>query len=500
MRKKMMILFLAAALASGYTGQAEAVEFKGSGEWLLGVGGVESTLVKDHNGGRDVFEAQQRFRLQLEAVVSESLSGTLRLQIGDITWGRADEGGALGADGTIVKVRDAYIDWTVPNTELKLRMGLQNVILPNAAGGSSVLDEQAAAVVASWRFSETVGLTAFWVRPFNDNYVGYSGVERGGSAQAAGMFDNADYVGLSVPVRLEGVELTPWLMVGGVGRNAVNAVTADGEALASPLPYYALPMPLAAGNVQDGSFMMRRSYATQFYAGLPLILTALEPWNVELDLNYGYAEGWGRYSVTDRLGVTRRADSARQGWLAKALVEYKMDWGTPGLLAWYASGDDGDVKNGSERMPAIAPSANFTSFMQDGPNGWSLNGGYDLMLTYAGTWGLGVQVQDLSFIEGLQHTVRAVYWGGTNDAAMIRQTSSPQAWRQDGGLYLTTLDHLWEFNVDSRIQIYENLEAIVELGYIVNGMDRSAWRKHSAEVSLPNADAWKAALLVKYSF
>lgn len=489
---------LAAGLVLG--NNAEAVEFKAQGEWFFGFGGVESTLTKDRNAGKDVFDARQRLRLQMDAVASESLSGTLLLQIGDISWGKADDGGALGTDGTIVRVRDAYIDWLVPQTSLRLRMGLQGVALPNAAGGSSVLDEQTAGITASWRFNDNVALTALWVRPFNDNYSGYSGSQRSTRADAANMLDNADYVGLTLPLTFEGVEVTPWAMMGFVGRNAINATTVDGEDVAGPIPFHNMPLAFTSGAVEDGSMRLNRAYATQFYAGIPLIITALDPLKVELDINYGYSSGFGKFSVTDRQGETRRADTLRQGWLAKALVEYKLDWGTPGLLGWYASGDDSNVKNGSERMPSIAPSSNFTSFMQDGADGWSLDGGYDLMLSYAGTWGMGVQLSDITFMEGLSHTLRAVYWGGTNSPSMIRQTTNPQAWKQDDGMYLTTLDHLVEFNLDTKISIYENLEAVVELGYIINGMDRSAWRKHSDEKSYQNADAWKAGLIIKYTF
>ena len=60
-------------------------------------------------------------RLQLDAMASESLSGTVYFEIGDTMWGQASSGGALGADKTIVELRNAYIDWTVPNTDLKLR-------------------------------------------------------------------------------------------------------------------------------------------------------------------------------------------------------------------------------------------------------------------------------------------------------------------------------------------------------------------------------------------
>lgn len=477
---------------------AQAVDYNIQGEWLWGFGGVESSLVKNNNGNKDVFDARQRLRLQLEAIVSENLSGTVRFEIGDIAWGKAADGGALGADGTIVGVKDAYLDWTVPQTALRFRMGLQTVVLPNVAGGSPILDDEVAGIVASYKFSDAVGLTAFWLRPFNDNYTGDNLPSTSASAQNGGgpqnFLDNVDYVGLSLPLTFEGVELTPWFMVGFAGRNSM--LDEDG-----PNIYQNMPISYSRGNVAEYSLRDKnRAYGSQWYAGLPIAIKAFDPLSMEVDINYGYSEGFGKYSVEDRMGDSRRASSQRQGWLVKALVEYQMDWGVPGLLGWYATGDDSSVKNGSERMPAVSPSANFTSFMQDGPLGWSVDGGYDKMLTFDGTWGLGLQIRDLTFVEDLSHTLRVVYWGGTNSPSMIKQTSSPQAWNNEDGLYLTTKDYLVEVNIDSTYKIYENLEAIVELGYIFNGMDRDAWRKHAADKSYQNADAWKAALIMKYEF
>lgn len=46
-------------------------------------------------------------------------------------------------------------------------MGIQGVELPNKAGGSAVMSTDAAGVTVSYKFNETVGLTALWVRPFN---------------------------------------------------------------------------------------------------------------------------------------------------------------------------------------------------------------------------------------------------------------------------------------------------------------------------------------------
>ena len=46
-------------------------------------------------------------------------------------------------------------------------------------------------------------------------------------------------------------------------------------------------------------------------------------------------------------------DVKRAGWFASILAEYKMDYFTPGIMFWYASGDDKSMYNGSERMPVI---------------------------------------------------------------------------------------------------------------------------------------------------
>ena len=176
--KKILTLMLAAGMLLGAASGAKAIDFKASGEWLVGFGLGDGSLIKDVDNKKrhheDTFNAGQRVRLQLDAVASESLSGTVFFEIGDQMWGsNAEEsGGALGADGKVVKVKNAYIDWMVPNTDLKLRMGLQAVAMPNVAGGSAIMDGDAAAVVASYQFNDNVGLTALWMRPLNDNYTG----------------------------------------------------------------------------------------------------------------------------------------------------------------------------------------------------------------------------------------------------------------------------------------------------------------------------------------
>ena len=500
--KKILTLMLAAGMLLGAASGAKAIDFKASGEWLVGFGLGDGSLIKDVDNKKhhhnDTFNAGQRVRLQLDAVASESLSGTVFFEIGDQMWGNAESGGALGADGKEVKVKNAYIDWMVPNTDLKLRMGLQAVAMPNVAGGSAIMDGDAAAVVASYQFNDNVGLTALWMRPLNDNYAGRVYGDR--EDYQKNYLDNMDLFALMLPLKFDGVELTPWAMYGMIGVNSWDAMD-NGLHMGSYPPYSLRPYPLACNG---GTLDTDKSYGSAFWAGLPIAVTAFDPLNIEVDINYGYVESMGRYDVQQlNSGAWRRGDTQREGWLVKALVEYKMDWGTPGIFGWYASGDDGNVKNGSERMPTISGCGNFMSFMGDGNYGWSSDGSlYDRNMTYAGTWGIGLRVHDMSFVEDLKHSFRVAYWGGTNSPKMAKYAKDSWGWNTGGwdGPYLTTNDGLLEFNLVNSYQIYENLEANLELGYIVNMMDDDTWKRSYRDDSYKKQDAWKAQLIFAYSF
>lgn len=504
--KRILTLMLAAAMTLGATSGAQAIDFKASGEWLMGLAAGDASLVQKDGGKRtdtnDVFGAGQRVRLQLDAVASEALSGTVFFEIGDQLWGNGESGAAMGADGQVVKVKNAYLDWVVPNTDLQIRMGIQAIAMPDAAGGSAVMDGDVAGIVASYKFNDNVALTATWMRPFNDNYA----ADENDPKRRVNFLDNIDLFALSLPLSFDGVEVTPWVMYGIQGRNARYNLhgweQADGDFAQTLGNTY-------AGFNWDGRFgSTSKGYGSMFWAGLPIKVTALDPWNIEFDVNYGYVEKMGRINVLNgETGRTVRASTGREGWAVKALVEYKMDWGTPGIFGWYASGDDGNIKNGSERLPSLNGNAGFTSFMGTADADWSGRGNlYEKTLTIDGTWGIGVQVADMSFVENLNHTFRVAYWGGTNSPSMVKYMNSPRAFDMDGdacsteGPYLTTNDGLLEFNLTNVWQVYENLTASLELGYIVNMIDKNTWDRSFFDSSFSKQDAWKASLVLAYTF
>ncbi|MBD5417490.1 MAG: outer membrane homotrimeric porin [Desulfovibrio sp.] len=514
--KKLCTLLLAAGLVFGAATGASAIDFQAKGQWLMGFTAEDTNLIhktrvgdKKSTNMESQFDAVQRVRLQLDAVASESLSGTVYFEIGNTNWGRADQGGALGADGKIIKLKRAYIDWMVPDTTLNVRMGIQGVTLPNAAGGSAIMDTDVAGITANYKVNDNVSITALWARPLNDNFDGNRWNGRQAGSTRAGYLDNLDLFSLMVPLTFDGFEVTPWAMLGMKGANSMEGIedwqgrsSGDGEVFNTSdgnLPYSLYPYPGINDRMNIGG--TSKGYGTLFWAGLPFTITAFDPLNIEVDLNYGYSEPMGRYDAI-KMGAVKRSSTERQGWLAKALVEYKMDWGVPGIFGWYGSGDDGNPKNGSERMPSIVPMGTFTSFMGDGNYGWVWN---DYALDYAGTWGIGLQLRDMTFVEDLTHTFRVAYWGGTNSTGMVKYMENSFAWVDGWGTgtspYLTTNDGLLEFNLVNNYKMYENFDINLELGYIANFMDNDTWKKAGArDSSFQKQDAWKAQLVFAYSF
>lgn len=521
--KRIGALLLCAGMLLGAASGAKAIDFQVKGQWLMGFTVSDTKLIHESRVGNektkrleDNFDAKQRVRLQLDAVASESLSGTVYFEIGTQTWGKASQGAALGADGTNqIKVKRAYIDWMAPDTALKVRMGIQGVALPSMAGGSAIMDTDVAGITANYAINDQVAVTLLWSRPLNDNFDGTKyGVKH---PNEAGYLDNLDLFSLIVPVKLDGFEITPWITYGIKGVNALADIapyqgfhdgiyTADGN-----LNYSLYPYPAISGRTRgegahpyfNGIGSTSKTYGSMFWAGLPFAITAWDPLNIEVDLNYGYVEEMGRYwAYKDRYREAKRSSTKREGWLAKALIEYKMEWGVPGIFGWYGSGDDGNPKNGSERMPSIVPMGTFTSFLGDGNLGWAWQ---DYGLDYAGTWGVGVQIRDVSFLENLSHTFRAAWWGGTNQTGMVKYMDLPTAW-DDGwgsgtGPYLTTNDGLLELNLVTDYKMYENFNINLDLGYVANFVSNTTWDKTNVRnASFNKQDAWKAQLVFAYSF
>ena len=505
--KKLMTLALAAAMMLGAATGANAIDFKAKGQWIMdfnyGMHGnfgdskaATNSGFKRNGNQEDEFEAMQRVRLQLDAVASEALSGTVFFEMGDQFWGKGDsksDGGALGADGKVVELKRAYIDWMVPQTDLKVRMGIQGLALPAfTTNASQIFDDDVAAVSLNYQFNENVGLTAFWARPYNDN-GGYSS-RWDGKNYDQNYMDNMDMFAVLLPLTFDGVKVTPWVMYAAMGPGMFdNFEKAPGNAWGRA----------SAGMISGFKGTdWNDSYGNAFWAGVTGEVTYWDPFRIAWDVNYGSA------SYEDE-------KMNREGWLASLLLEYKLDWATPGIYGWYGSGDDSNPRNGSERMPVVSANGNndFSNFAFNG-NPYIAREGV-LGSTMVGTWGIGARLKDVSFLEDLKHTLRVNFMGGTNAPKMAKYVGQDLGKRgvydvngranAYDPMYLTTDDYALEIGLTNTYKMYDNFTVMLDASYVALWLEdsRSVWGKNPGRGALGGDgvyDAWNVNLSFVYSF
>ncbi|MDO5484437.1 MAG: hypothetical protein Q4F27_05965, partial [Desulfovibrionaceae bacterium] len=234
-----------------------------------------------------------------------------------------------------------------------------------------------------------------------------------------------------------------------------------------------------------------------WWAGLTGEVTMFDPIRFAWDFNYG--------SVTN----PNSGRWNRSGWLASALVEYKMEWAIPGIVGWYSSGDNGNPADGSERLPSISANSvnQFSTLAFQGDPYIARTGiiGCDNM---AGTWGIGLRLREVSFVEDLKHTFRINWMGGTNAPQMGRKLADHGIYANFNAqgmepMYLTTEDQALEFGVTSTYQMYENFLINLDANYIAMWLeDRGTNNKRIYSKGNKNEaqDAWNINVSFVYSF
>jgi hypothetical protein len=220
----------------------------------------------------------------------------------------------------------------------------------------------------------------------------------------------------------------------------------------------------------------------------------------------------------------------RSGWWINAMVEYKMDWGVPGIYLWYATGDDDNPRNGSERMPMWSQSTGDYPLSNFGFSGSDQNtnlDGYAFNADPTGTMGLGLRLRDMASMDKMSHTLRLNLMQGTNSPTMAKYIMGKKAVSGDvaamsqrgdfngflgsrGSLYLTENDQVVELGFDTTIKLYKELELVVELGYMHLFLDQSKgmWGAGSTAANpgsndirgLSLTDAMKASAMFLYKF
>lgn len=544
--KKFFSLLLAVGLVLTCAGtDARAMEFKIKGQWIVNfdygdygklANSARATNKSPHpnaytgfHGGAsntaDQFGTNQRVRLQLNAVASEALSGTVWFEIGDQQWGNAADrpggsksyGGSLGADGNAVEVKNAYLDWVVPSTRLKFRMGIQAVRLPNfVAKASNILQDDAAGIVASYKINDNADVTGFWFRLYNDNYPGSLA---SGVSTPENYMDNMDIAGLLVPMTFDGLKITPWVMYAGIGPNVVNPRVNKAYSSWNSVPsntsnqmgngitsIYTGMLP-AVWATKNGRSDRLTEYGNAFWGSVTGEYSAYDPFRLAWQLAYGNVS-------------YEHEQLNRSGWEAFLLGEYKLDWGIPGIFAWYSSGDTGDIKNGSQRMPTLRVTTG-NDLSKYASNGNVISRKNIITSVWTGTWGFGARLKNVSFFDDIKHTLRINHFRGTNAPVMAKYFLGKKAAGGDyttttvgtdfnagvEGVYLTTRDSATEFSLVNEWKIYKNFRMNLEGHYILFDLDTSSsvWGRGATTsggwVGKPNLrDSWQCNLSFYYDF
>ncbi len=487
--KRLLTLLFAAAMLIGAAGQAGAADVKLSGYWDFAFGFANTRLDREGHDAEDTgWKGRQRLRTQMDIIASESLQGVLMFEIGTIYWGQGDtvgqgSGGRLDADGVNIETRRAYLDWIIPETEIAIRMGIQGLHLPMANDWCNpVFSADVAGITATMPIDDMFSVTLFWARPF-DTYMNDGQQTIDDSNRS--IDDEMDLLGAVVPITGDGWKVTPWFMYADIGAGS------------GYLEY------TTYGEFGDDN-MLNPEDSTGTHAwwlGTSFDVSLFDPLTFSVDGMYGNMsrQNWG-YTYDSAVGPGVPGDEVElgtSGWFVAAALNYELDWGTPGLFGWWSTGDTESGVDGGKygRMPVVGTDDGFapTSFGFPGSSG--IGDDTIVSLTAMGTWGIGAQLANVSFIEKLEHTLRFAFYRGTNEHEVVESDKHFKTLHLSGeNIYLTDKDDAYEVNFNHQYEIYENLSTTIELGYIYLDLADLNNREEYAN------NAWKAQLLFKYTF
>ncbi len=492
-----------------------AVEFNVTGSFditLQGMSDVNFMHSNAVNSTWDEFAAGQNIKLNLDVMASEYLYGSIGLQAGTTTWGypgvfgSRSQGGDLNNDVPVILKR-AFIDFFIPDTDVEVRAGLQDFTLPSLAGlGSAMLDNSGAGISVSAQLTDTIDVELFWLRAFDGDYI------LSPSGNNFSHNGSADFFGLAVPMHFDFAHISPWFMYGRISENSIDSYLNNINNLST---YYPPLADWAGDNVYGytgyldsmlpaimplnslGQFDAPSGNA--FFGGIVAEMDNFDRITIGIDANYGSSGldgAWGR-----------------EGFFLSAIAEYSFDWGIPGIYGWYASGDNSNVADGSERMASVSPLWGNTGLGYSGQ--YSISYGNAINISPAGTWGVALQVNNLELfrmIEGLSHRIVLAYYGGTNDEMMAAYITGravlPSSYTSlySGGnqvgitpfSYLTTEDSAIELTFNTTYDLYRDLQSNLEFSYIWQNFDENTWSTATTRPDFKNA--WKLALNMRYSF
>ena len=369
------------------------------------------------------------------------------------------EGGQIGTDGVNIQTTYAFLKVEPENIPLKARAGLTSVHLPNQVGGSIILDDNLAALVLQYEFTDKMNGSFIWGRSYDRLNQSRSN-------------ETMDIFAVTYTFAPDDHVLTPYIVWSDFGKN----VAGD---------------PLGSAWVDGGNIGLWNGFSNfsgnpwAFWGGFSSRYHGVRNLTVKTDLMWGTL-----YGGTD--------SASRQGAVLLGEVDWAFDFMTVGILGWWASGDDDNAyENGAGRMPFITNQWGLTDF---GYYKYAITTESSLLIQDAtGRWTLGLVIDDLVFAEDLTTSCKFLYMHGTNSTDAVKNNRfSPEllqgGYRNNWGTYLTNKDWLVEIDSETTLKLFENFSIILRLGYIHIEVDPQVWGTSDTR------DAYRAVLLWDYQF
>ncbi|AMK11380.1 hypothetical protein AWY79_09750 [Pseudodesulfovibrio indicus] len=437
------MLAVALTLVLGMAVSASAApEVSISGNLLVNAVWNDNWNFAKNNANKESMRIMERADLYFTVTANENLKGVLGLRSDRGEWGKG--GFALGQPGSAgtaqMNIRDAYIDFNWPGTDVNVKAGIYTVALPQSVGSASmIVAERAGAVMVTAPVTDNVSVLAGYTRLANDNdTTTIPGTTIPTDNSAANDDNYLDGYLIAVPLNFEGISLTPFFLYGALGDNF-------------------------NGSGEDGS---------AYWYGTNFTMSMFDPFIIKADFNYGKAD----YD-TDTLDAS--------GWMGAIGLDYTgFDFMTVSAFGVYTSGDDDDATDGAETMPVLDGDWAVGSFFFGGGliTGDDINGND----TSLGFWTIGLSLTGIqSFAQGLTHDFHVLYAEGTNDTRAALGAR---------GNYLTEKDSLWEVDFNTAYAVYDELTLYGQLGYINSDFSENVWGANLKD------DAWKVATGVVYKF
>jgi hypothetical protein len=450
--KKCAALLLAVCITMSVAVQASAIEVQVGGRMDYVFGLNKNTNFTDTES-QDTIRARQRSRLAVQFIASENLRGVIQFQIGTLDWGSA--GAGLDTTSSSALTRRAYLDWSIPDSTINLKVGLQEVALPSAVAGNPAFASNVAGIVASVQPTDPFTLTGFWARPFNRSTADLHTKTK------------TDVFGLIADVNLENVRIAPWGLVALIGGNSIPTTTSgagwDYDSTFTP-------------NINDSSIM--------YNVGIAVSAQVTPQLAINFDAMYG--------KLTSDKGVDNNGQEEGDGWFVTLGVDYKLDFGTPGIILWYGSGNEDNDKDFGQ-MPVLGVDGGFIPLRLSFLGSYTC--GTDTLIGANGNGSAGVvlQIKDMSFVEKLSHTLRFGYIVGTNEK---RSNNGHPNFNQI--IALNEEDYAFEVDFDSIYEVNKNLDLVLELGWIHLKADHDYY--NYTERHLNDENAFNAQIIASFHF